>query len=94
VSSTPGVPATQTTRGISIVRIALTAWWPRFLVAGVALTVVGVTLLSGAAHAVVALGIALIFVFAAMQGLMGRSWNQDRKRDPAVPSGSGAPIQS
>ena len=93
VSSTPGVPATQTTRGTSIVRIVLTAWWPRFLVAGVALTVVGVTLLSGAAQAVVALGGALIFVFAAMQGLMGRSWNQDRKRDPPVPPGSGAPIQ-
>jgi hypothetical protein len=28
VSSTPGVPAIQTTRGTSIVRIVLTAWWP------------------------------------------------------------------
>jgi hypothetical protein len=70
-----------------------TAWWPRFLVAGAILTVIGVTLLSGAAQAVVALGGAVIFVFAATWGLMGRSWDQDRRRDPPVPPGSGAPIQ-
>ncbi len=43
VSSTPGVSATQTARGSSIVRTMRTAWWPRFLVAGAVLTVIGVT---------------------------------------------------
>ena len=56
LASTPAGPAAQETRGSSILRTLRTAWWPRFLVAGVILTVVGVTLLSGTAQAVVALG--------------------------------------
>ena len=53
---TPAAPAARETRGSSIVRTLRTAWWPRFAVAGVVLTVIGVTLLSGAAQALVALG--------------------------------------
>jgi len=92
VSSTPAVSATWATRGSSIVRTVQTAWWPRFLAAGVVLTIIGVTLLSSAVQAIVALGGALIFVFAAMRGLTGRSWDQDRRREPPVPPGSGAPF--
>ncbi len=91
VSSGPPVPAAQTTRGRSIARMARTAWWPRFLVAGVVLAVVGVTLLSGSAQGLVVLGGAAIFVFAAAQGLLGRSWDRDRSREPPVPPGSGRP---
>ena len=92
VSSTPPVPAVRTTRGRSIARTARTAWWPRFLVAGVVLAVVGVTLLSGTAQGLVVLGGAVISAFAAAQGLLGRSWDRDRRREPPVPPGSGSPI--
>jgi hypothetical protein len=92
VSSTPAVPATRKNRGKSIAGTGRTSWWPRFLVTGVVLAVVGGLLLSGAAQTVVILGGVLIFVFAAAQGLMGRSWDQDRRREPPVPPGSGGPI--
>ena len=92
VSRPPAVPASRATRGRSIARIARTAWWPRFLVAGLVLAVVGVTLLSGVAQALVILGGVAVFVFAAAQGLLGRSWDRDRRREPPVPPGSGSPI--
>jgi hypothetical protein len=69
-------------------RTLRTRWWPRFLVAGVVLAVVGVTLLSGSAQAIVGLLGVLTFVFAAVQGLMGKSWDQDRRHEPPVPPGS------
>jgi hypothetical protein len=53
------------------------------------LAVVGVTLLSGTAQAIVVFLGALIFVFAAVQGLMGTSWDRDRRRERPVPPGSG-----
>jgi hypothetical protein len=80
------------TRGRSIVRTVRTRWWPRFLVAGAVLTVIGATLLSGAAQTLVAFGGMVIFVFAAAQGLLGRSWDRDRTREPPIPPGSGGPI--
>jgi hypothetical protein len=56
------------------------------------LAIVGITLLSGAAQAMVVLLGAVVFVFAAAQGLMGKGWNQDRRREPPVPPGSGTPM--
>ena len=56
VLGTPAAPAARGTCGSSIARTLRTAWWPRFAVAGVVLTVIGATLLSGAAQALVALG--------------------------------------
>ena len=61
----------------------------QFAVAGLVLTVVGVTLLSGTAQGLVTLGGAVIFLFAAAAGLVGKSWDQDRRREPPVPPGSG-----
>ena len=55
--------------------------WPRVLVTGLVLTVVGVTLLSDTAQALVTLGRAVVF-FAATQGLVGKSWDWDRWREP------------
>jgi hypothetical protein len=40
---------------------------------------------------VVLLG-AVVFAFTAAQGLMGKSWNQDRRREPPVSPGSGTPM--
>ena len=66
----PGpTPAAKTSHGAGLARILRTRWWPRCALAGVVLAVIGVTLLSGAAQAGVALlGIA-VFLFAVVLGL-------------------------
>ena len=92
VPGTPAAPAAQPTRGSSIARTLRTAWWPRFLVAGLVLVIVGVTLLTGTAQALVTLGGAVVFVFAATQGSQAKSWDQDRRREPPLPPGAGGPI--
>jgi hypothetical protein len=56
--------------------------------------VVGGALLSGTAQALVALGGAVVFVFAAVVGLLGKSWDRDSMREPPMPPGGGAPIQN
>jgi hypothetical protein len=89
VPGTHAAPAAQPARGSSIARTLRTAWWPRFAVAGLVLTVVGATLLSGTAQGLVTFGGAVVFLFAAMAGVAGRSWDQDRRREPPVPPGSG-----
>jgi hypothetical protein len=61
-----------------------TAWWPRFAVAGLVLTAVGVTLLSGTAQGLVTFGGAVVFLFAAMAGVAGKSWDQDRRANPSA----------
>jgi hypothetical protein len=93
-SGTSAAPAAQTTRGSSILRTLRTAWWPRFLVVGVVLMIVGVTLLSSMAQALATLGGAVIGVFAVTVGLLGKSWDRDRMREPPMPPGGGAPIQN
>jgi hypothetical protein len=92
VPATPAAPVAQPTRGSSMARTLRTAWWPRFVVAGLVLTVVGVTLLSGTAQGLVTIGGAVVFAFAAAVGLLGKSWDRDRRREPPVPPGSGAPF--
>jgi hypothetical protein len=54
--------------------------------------IVGLTLLTDPAQALVTLGGAVVFVFAAVQGWQGKFWEQDRRREPPVPPGSGAPF--
>ena len=49
------VPAAKTSHGARLAHILRTRWWPRFALAGVVLAVIGVTLLSGAAQALVTL---------------------------------------
>jgi hypothetical protein len=83
------VPGTKSSHGSTIARTLRTRWWPRFLVAGVVLAVVGVTLLSGAAQAIVVLLGAVTFVFAGTQALMGKSWERDRRRESPLPPGGG-----
>lgn len=85
------VPGTKTSPGTALARTLRTHWWPRVLLAGVVLVIVGVALLSGTTQGVVVLLGAAVFAFAAAQGLMGKSWNQDRGREPPVPPGSGHP---
>lgn len=92
VASTSSAPAVQITRGSSIAQTLRTRWWPRFLVAGVILVIVGVTLLSGTAQGLVTLGGAVVAAFAAVRGWQAKSWDQDRRREPPVPPGSGAPF--
>lgn len=52
----PAAAAARPAPGSSIARTLRTAWWPRFAVTGLVLVVVGVTLLSGAAQGLVAVG--------------------------------------
>lgn len=92
VSSASAVPAAHVSRGASVARTLRTRWSPRFLLAGVVLAVVGVVVLSGAVQALVVLLGALIFFFAAYQGLAGKAWSRDRMREPPVPPGSGGPF--
>jgi hypothetical protein len=49
--------------------------------------IVGLTLLTGTAQALATFGGAVVFVFAAAQGWQGKSWEQDRRREPPMPPG-------
>ena len=60
---------------------------PRVLIAGLALVIVGLTLLTGTAQALATFGGAVVFVFAAAQGWQGKSWEQDRRRERPMPPG-------
>lgn len=92
VPGTLGLPAVQVgmparPRAARLVRTLRTRWWPRFLLAGVLLVVVGVTLLSGAAKAwVVGAGAAVIFVIVLRSLSMTP---EDYRREPPMPPGAG-----
>lgn len=87
----PAAPAGKPAhpRAARLARTLRTRWWPRFLLAGVLLVVVGVTLFSGAAQAwVVGAGAAIIFVI----GLRSLSMSPaDYRRQPPMPPGAGGP---
>jgi hypothetical protein len=79
-SATPPVRARQMTHGSSIARTVLVRQWPRVLVAGLLLVIIGVTLVpTGPRPQVILLGAMLVFQ-AAGRGLVrvpsdqGRSW--------------------
>lgn len=76
----------QMSRAALVVRAVRTRWWPRFLLAGALLVVVGVALLSGVAQAAAGLLGVLIFLFAAVRGLDSDDYY---RREPPVPPGSG-----
>ena len=78
-----GKPARRRTARLA--RTLRTRWWPRFLLVGVLLVVVGATLVSGAAGTwVVGGGAAIIFVIA----VRALSLTPDEyRRDPPVPPG-------
>ena len=72
----------QARRAARLTRTLRTGWWPRFLLAGVLLGVVGATLLSGAAEAeVVGLGALIIYVIGVRSLSMSPG---DYKREPPV----------
>jgi hypothetical protein len=89
VQGTGAAQAARPTRGSSIARTLRTAWWPRFASAGLVITIVGVTLLSGTAQALVALGGAVVFLAAAVIGLGGKGWDRDSRNQPPMPPGGG-----
>jgi len=76
-------------RAARLVRTLRTRWWPRFLLAGVLLVVVGVTLLSGAAKAwVVGAGAAVIFVIGLRSLSMTPADSRVKERRPAFSDGA------
>jgi hypothetical protein len=79
-----GKPARR--RAGRVARTLRTRWWPRFLLAGVLLVVVGATLLSGAAEAWVVLAGALILLFVGFSSLSMSP--TDYKREPPIPPGA------
>lgn len=68
-SGATAVPVATTSHGASLARTLRTRWWPRWALAGAALAVIGVTLLGGAAQALVALFGITVFLFAVVLGL-------------------------
>lgn len=83
-TSPAGKPASRKVTRLE--RTLRTRWWPRFLLTGVLLTVVGATLLSGMAKAVVAgLGALIIFVI-----FIRALSTHDYSHEPSMPPGGGS----
>jgi Domain of unknown function (DUF1707) len=77
-SATPPVLARQITHGSSIARTVRTRQWPRVLIAGLLLVILGVTLLpTGPRPQVILLG-AMLVLQAAARGLVRAPSDQDR----------------
>ena len=78
MTQSSGKPARR--RAARLTRTLRTGWWPRFLLAGLLLVVVGATLLSGAAEAeAVGLGALIIYVIGVRSLSMSPG---DYKREP------------
>jgi hypothetical protein len=87
----PAVPAGRPARrtGARLARTLRTRWWPRFLLAGVLVVVVGATLVSGAAAPwVMFAGAAIIFAIAAWALSMSPG---EYRHEPPIPPGSPGP---
>ena len=88
----PAVPASKPARRRTarLARTLRTHWWPRFLLAGVLLVIVGATLLTGSVAAWVGLsGVAVIIAALIRAGSMKPD---DYRREAPVPPGdSGGP---
>jgi len=83
-----GKPARRRTARLA--RALRTRWWPRFLLAGALVVVVGATLVSGAAAPwVIFAGAAIIFF--GLFGLLSMLSADDYRRQPPMPPGAGAP---
>jgi hypothetical protein len=85
-----GKPARRSAAGLT--RTLRTGWWPRFLLVGVLLVVVGAMLLSGAAEAVVAgLGALVIYVIGVWS--LSMSPGDYRREPPAYAVRSTWPVE-
>jgi hypothetical protein len=71
-----------------MMRTLRTRWWPRFLLAGALLVVVGATLLSGVVQAWV-VGSGALIIFVTSFWLLSLS-PDDYRREPPMPPGAGA----
>jgi hypothetical protein len=86
----PATPAGRSARrrGARVARALRTRWWPRFLLTGVLVVVIGATVVSGAAASwVIFAGAAVIFT--SLFGLLSMS-PADSRREPPMPPGAGA----
>ena len=88
----PAVPAGKPARrgGAQLARTLRTRWWPRFLLAGVLLVLLGAYLLTGAAAAWVGISGAVVITLAIVRGATMKP--EDYRREAPVPPGdSGGP---
>ena len=86
----PASPASKPARRRPgrLTRTLRTRWWPRFLLAGALLVVVGATLLSGVVQAWV-VGSGALIIFVTSFWLLSLS-PDDARREPPMPPGAGA----
>jgi hypothetical protein len=86
----PAAPASKPARRRPgrLTRTLRTRWWPRFLLAGALLVVVGATLLSGVVQAWV-VGSGALIIFVTSFWLLSLS-PDDARREPPMPPGAGA----
>jgi hypothetical protein len=86
----PAAPASKPARHRPgrLTRALRTRWWPRFLLAGALLVVVGATVLSGVVQAWV-VGSGALIIFVTSFWLLSLS-PDDARREPPMPPGAGA----
>ena len=86
----PAAPASKPARRRlgRLARTLRTRWWPRFLLAGALLVVVGATVLSGVVQAWV-VGSGALIIFVTSFWLLSLS-PEDYQREPPLPPGAGA----
>jgi hypothetical protein len=86
----PASPASKPARRRPgrLTRTLRTRWWPRFLLAGALLVVVGATVLSGVVQAWV-VGSGALIIFVTSFWLLSLS-PEDYRREPPLPPGAGA----
>jgi hypothetical protein len=86
----PAAPASKPARRRPgrLTRTLRTRWWPRFLLVGALLVVVGATVLSGVVQAWV-VGSGAVIIFITSFWLLSLS-PDDYRREPPLPPGAGA----
>jgi hypothetical protein len=86
----PAAPASKPARRRPgrLTRTLRTRWWPRFLLAGALLVVIGATVLSGVVQAWV-VGSGALIIFVTSFWLLSLS-PDDARREPPLPPGAGA----